>query len=370
MYKVWGIMRWKIIGGIAALAIAWWAYGAFFSGADKNKPQAPAVKIVQAKVTRQDVPVSISVPGNVIAYETVSIKSRIDSQITAVKFNDGDAVTAGQVLFQLDDRSLRAQIKQLEASVQKEKAQLEYARLQYERSQKLVETQSVSQAALDNNRAAYRSQLAVVNSIQASLENTRVQLSYCTITAPISGRAGTINVTLGNSVKANDATFVTINRISPIRVQFAIPERYYEKVKLAMAKAVPVRAQRQNGESTLGKLEYINNTIDTTTGSFLARATFANEKESLWPGMFVTTVVELDKDVNVLTIPAVAVQGDEGKHFVFKVANNKAVKTPVEVARSLNDVAIISKGLKEGETVIIDGLLRVTDGAAVEELKR
>ena len=362
-------MRW-IIGLVVAALLGWWGYGAFFSNDNVKKTNAPTVKISEAIAKRQDVPIAVSVPGNVVAYETVSIKSRIDSQIVAVKFHDGDAVQAGQILFLLDDRALRAQLKQLEASVQKEKAQLVNTRLQYERAQKLVETQSVSQAALDNSQAAYRSQQAVVNSIEASLENTRVQLSYCTITAPISGRAGTINVTLGNSVKANDTqAFVTINRISPIRVQFAIPERYYEQVKQAMAKSVPVHALRPNAENTLGTLEYINNTIDTTTGAFLARAIFPNEKESLWPGMFVTASVELGNDHNALTIPAVAVQGDEGRHFVFKVVNNKAIKTPVDVMRNANDVAIIGKGLKEGDVVITDGLLRATDGSAVEVLK-
>lgn len=355
---------------ILALAIAilaaWWGISRF-SGGDKHKEPAPAIKVSVAGVTRKDMPVSLSLPGNVVAYETVAVRSRIDSQVTEVKFADGDAVTQGQVLFILDDRSLKAQIKQLEANLQKEKSQLENTRLQYERAKNLILSKFVSQSQLDDAKAAYNAQLAVMEAAQANLDNTRVLLSYSTITAPISGRAGTISVTQGNNVKANDATMVTINQVKPIRVQVAVPENYYAEVKAAMEKTVPVTAARpENPEAEKGTLEYIDNTIDPTTGSFLARAIFANEKEALWPGMFVTVTLELGKETGRLTIPAVAVQGDEGHHFVFRATDGKAVKTPVEIARTANDTAIISKGLEEGEQVIVDGLLRISDGAKIE----
>ena len=145
------------------------------------------------------------------------------------------------------------------------------------------------------------------------------------------------------------------------------PENLLMPHHAAMEKTIPVSATRQeNPEVEKGTLEYIDNTIDPTTGSFLARAIFANEEEALWPGMFVTATLELGKETGRLTIPAVAVQGDEGNHFVFKIAEGKAIKTQVEVARISNDTAIIGKGLAEGEKVIVDGLLRISDGAAVE----
>lgn len=364
-------MKW-IIGLAVALLILWWGVDKFSSDSKKNA--APSVKVSLAEAVRKDVPVSISLPANVIAYETVAIKSRIDSQIVAVKFHDGDIVKQGAELFILDDRSLRAQIKQLEASLQKEKTQLENARLQYERAKNLIADKFIAQSQLDEAKAAYNSQLATANAAQANLDNTSVLLSYSTINAPISGRVGTINVTQGNNVKANDPqALVTINRVSPIRVQFAIPERYYEKVKIAMEQSVPVRASRQeNPEPVQGTLEYIDNTIDPATGSFIARAVFTNEKESLWPGMFVTISLELGKEADKITIPAIAVQGDEGSHFVFKIVDNKAVKTPVDILTKSGDIAIVSKGLVEGEQVVVDGLLRVTDGAGIEntELKK
>jgi RND family efflux transporter MFP subunit len=354
-----------LVVATAALALVWWKAG----GESKDaKPVIAAIKVSVASAERRDVPVSVSLAGNVVAYETVAIKSRMDSQIVDVKFKDGEAVKEGQVLFLLDDRALKARFNQLTANVEKEKAQLKNARLQYERAQELVKNNFVSQAALDAAQAEYRSQLALVNSIKAQLDNTKVELSYCTITAPISGRAGTINVTLGNNVKANDAApLVTINQISPIRVQFAIPERYYDPVRKAMAQSTTrVKAIRKgNLEAIEGTLEYINNTIDTATGTFLARALFQNEKEALWPGMYVNVKMELGTETGALVVPAEAVQGDEGNHFVFKVKEGKAVKTAVEM-RSLGESAMITKGLEEGDVVVIDGMLRLADGSAVE----
>ncbi|NBX03825.1 MAG: efflux RND transporter periplasmic adaptor subunit, partial [Alphaproteobacteria bacterium] len=299
----------------------------------------------------------------------VNIKSRVDSQIVDVLFHDGDNVKQGQTLFKLDDRALLAQMKQLEANVQKEKAQLENDRLQYQRSQKLIATKAVSQSQLDTTKAAYESQTANVSATQASLDNTRVLLSYTAITAPISGRAGTINVTRGNNVKANDAqALVTINRVQPIRVQFAIPERYYAAVKAQMATgSATVEARREDvKDAATGKLEYIDNTIDPNTGAFAARAVFENADEALWPGMFVQVALNLGAEKAALTIPSVALQGDENAHFVFKVdAAKKAVKTPVTLSATHGTTAIISDGLAEGDAVIVDGLLKVTDGATV-----
>jgi multidrug efflux system membrane fusion protein len=251
--------------------------------------------------------------------------------------------------------------------LQKERAQLENTRLQYTRAKNLISGKFIAQAQLDDARAAYNAQLALVNAAQASLDNTVIMLSYSTITSPIDGRAGTINVTQGNNVKANDTQpLVTINQVSPIRVQFAIPERYYERVKVSMEQSVPVTVSRQDSSETAqGKLEYIDNTIDPTTGSFIARAVFANEKESLWPGMFVTVALSLGEEKGKITIPLVAVQGDDNNHFVFRDFENKAVKTPVDISIS-GDLAIVNKGLSEGEKIITDGLLRISDGAAIE----
>ncbi len=361
--------KWVYLGIAAAGGLWWWTHGNSGSG---NSGGAGAVRVSIATAERQDVPQRTSLVGTVVAYETVAVKSRLDSQITGVLFKDGDYVKEGQVLFELDDRWIKGQVKELEAAVQKEKAQLVNVRLQYERAQKLVKSNTVSQAQLDNARAAYEAQLAQVNSAQASRDSASVQLTYTIITAPISGRAGTINVTRGNTVKANDTqALVTINQVQPIRVQFAIPQRYYDQVKAAMGQSeLKVTARRTDSKETPaeGRLEYLDNAIDASNGTFAARAVFANEDEKLWPGMFVDVTLELGVEKNALTVPAVAIQGDEGNRFVFvaDLANKKALRRAVEVTLNNDEIAVIAKGLEEGEKVITDGLLRVTDGGPIE----
>lgn len=356
---------------IALIALAsWWWFGSGNSGNGANNTAAARVSVAPAQV--KDVPDDINLVGTVVAYETVSIKSRLDSQITNVLFHDGDYVKEGQVLFELDDRALNAQIKQMEADVTKEKAQLVNVKLQYERALKLVKSNTVAQSQVDAAKAAYEAQLAQVNSMQANADTAKVQLTYAKITAPISGRAGTINVTRGNNVKANDTgALVTINQVSPIRVQFSTPQRYYDRLRTAMGQGtVTVTAQRNESKESLaqGVLEYLDNTIDVSNGTFVARAIFTNEDEKLWPGMFVNVTLQLGIEKNALTIPAVAVQGDEGSHFVFTVDadKKKAKRMPVDIARNNGEVAIVTKGLSENDQVIVDGLLRVTDGGAID----
>lgn len=359
--------KWKYV--VAAAVVAGGAYY-FWPAGESAKSAAPAANVSAASVVRKDVPTQVPLVGTVVPYETVSVKSRLDSQIMNVLFHDGDYVKEGQTLFELDDRTIKAQLAQLQADIAKEKAQLVNNRLQYERAQKLVKTNAVAQAQVDEAKAAYEAQVAQVKAAEANYDNTKVQLTYTVITAPITGRTGTINATRGNNVKTNDAVLVTINQIRPIRVQFAIPQRYYDSVKSAMDKgAMEVHAKPKEAQLTAdGKLEYIDNSIDVTNGTFAARADFANEDEKLWPGMFVNVTMDLGVQKNVLTIPAVAVQGDENNRFVFAIdaKTNKAARTPVEVMQNDGNVAVITKGLAEGDMVVTDGMLRVTDGATVE----
>ena len=352
---------------LAAAAGAWW----WFAGSKDKTPPSTAINVTVAPVTRQDIPLTIDLVGNVIAYESVAIKSRLDSQIMEVNFKDGDFVTEGQVLFTLDDRAIVAQIDQFKATLEKEKANLANAELQYNRSIQLRKTQVVAQATVDQSKAAYDAQVAQVSAAEANLDNATVQLTYTKITAPIPGRTGTINVTRGNNIKANDTTpLVTINQISPIRLQTAIAQRYYDQVKDALA-AGDVKVTAQNKESTTpveGKLEYLDNAIDVNTGTFAARAVFANADEKLWPGMFVNITMDLGIQKNVLTIPAVAIQGDEGKRFVFATddTGQKAKRVSVDIGINNGTIAVINSGLADTDKVITDGILRVTDGSDIK----
>lgn len=355
---------------VLVLLVASFAVYALFSGGEPSRDANAPIRVTLAPAVRKDIPFRVELVGTVVAYESVAIKSRVDSQVTEVHFKDGDIVAEGQVLFTLDDRAIKAQIAQLSAALNKEKAELANAELQYTRAQNLRKTQVVAQAQVDEAKAAFEAQQALVGVAQANLENAQVSLTYTQVMAPIGGRTGTIGVTRGNNVKANDTqAMVTINRISPIRVQTAIPQRYYEQVRAALnvGEVTVVARNKEAADSVSGTLEYLENTIDVSSGTFAARALFPNADEKLWPGMFVNVSIDLGEEKNALTIPAVAVQGDEGKRFVFAVSDDgkKAMRKPIEVGISTSETVVVHSGLTDGDRVLIDGILRVTDGSNV-----
>ena len=340
---------------IALVLVAAGAGYYFFSGDDKNGgPKTQAVTIRVDTVKTQDVPINISQVGTVVANQTVAVRSRLDSQLTEVKFKDGDAVQEGDVLFVLDDKALTAQLRQAQAT-------LANLRAQYERSKALITKKFISQADLDKALADYESQKAAADVIATQLEYTQIK-------APISGRTGTINVTVGNNVKANDTTpLVTINQLKPIRVQVSLPQQYLDAVRTAMSQGdVIVSAKRDNAEgASQGKLEYIDNTVDQASGTFAARALFANDDEALWPGMFVTLELTLGEQKQAITIPEVAIQRGQEGDFVFVIQGNKAERKPVKVLRIQSGIAVIDSGLAAGETVAVDGLMSLKSGSDV-----
>ena len=348
---------------IAVLAGGGWY---FLRGKAVTAPTMPPVAIKISPVIEQDVPLLLKEVGSVIAYETVSVRSRQDSQIAEVFFHDGDEVRQGDLLFQLDNRVLKAQLKQAQAN-------LENNRLQFTRVQKLKVKGFESSARLDELRASFNAQKAMV-------ENLSVQLEYSRILAPISGRAGIIRVTTGNTVKANDTQpLVTINQIKPVRVQFSLPQSSFSVVQSAMqgkdSLSVQVEhegvSEKHNApEKYDGILEHLDNNIDATSGTVLARAKFANENEKLWPGMFVNVSLNLGVEKNRLTIPEEAIQHGQTGDYVFVVdglanGKGKAKKKPVKIARLINGIAVLADGLAVGESVVVDGLVALKDGGDV-----
>lgn len=358
-----------LIGIVIACGIAAYLWQGGNESGKQGMSNAP-VSVSVVNVEKQDVPNKVDLVGTVYAYESVAIKSRLDSQVTGVYFKDGDEVKEGSVLFQLDDSVLKAELNQYEANLKRDEAQLENARAQYMRYQNLAKKGFASKEKVEESVASFKTQEAAVNATKASLQSAKAQLTFATIKAPISGRAGTINVTRGNNVKANDAgALVTINRVKPIRAQFAIPQRHYDALREASKDVVDVTVQRSDGQRICtGKLEYIDNNIDTATGSFIARAVFENTDEKLWPGMFVNVVITLNIDKDALVIPQVALQSVRDENFVYILDNEgkKAIKQTVQVLRTQDNKAIIKDGLKFGDSVVVDGLLKITDGAAVE----
>lgn len=335
---------------------------------EKEAPKSAAVAISVAAATRQDMPVIINEVGSVIAYETVALRSRIDSQITEILFKDGDNVNQGDLLFILDDRTIKADMVQAEANLQRDKAQLNNLEQQYKRTKDLRNQEFESQANLDNAKAAFDAQAAIVGATEATLESVRVKLDYTRITAPISGRTGTISQTVGNTVKANDTEpLVTINRVTPIRVQITLSQNYFDSIRKAMAAgSVKVIATRGNGEEVSeGELEYIDNTVNQASGTFIARAVFPNKDEALWPGMFVNTTLILGTEDRALTIPEVSVQRGQAGDYVFIIENGKAEQRPVVIARMQGGIAVIASGLEENEQVATDGLMSLKNGTDI-----
>jgi membrane fusion protein, multidrug efflux system len=362
-------MRKKLPYALAATAaIAAGLYVFFFASANKEQKGPPPIAVKVAAVEKRDVPLNLREVGTIVAYETVAVRSRLDSQVMEVKFKDGDAVQQGELMFVLDDRTIKAQLAQSEANLQRDRAQEENLRRQYIRNQELAKKGYAAQAALDEARAAYEAQRATLGATQAAIESARVQLGYTRITAPISGRTGTINVTTGNTVKANDTTpLVTINQIRPIRAQTALPQQYLDRIRAAMnTGGITVMAEYQgSAEPIKGTLEYIDNAVDQSTGTFAARAVFPNENEVLWPGMFVPLTLTLGTEEGVIAIPEVAIQHGQAGDFIFIAQDGKAVQREIKLRRIQGDMAVLDSGAKEGEQVIIDGMMSLKNGSNI-----
>ena len=338
---------------------------------DKKPPPPPPVPVLVATVTEKTVPVELKVIGNVEAYSTVSIKSRLSGQLVQVNFKEGQDVKQGDLLFVIDPRPYEAALRQVEANLARDKALATKAQADAGRYAELIRKQFVSQQDYDQAKATAESLGATVNADQVAVQNAKLNLSYCYIKAPISGRTGSLIAHQGNMIKDNaDTAMVVINQIQPIYVSFAIPEQNLAAVRKYMAaekvKVAAVIAGQENNPE-MGVLSFIDNTVDKTTGTILCKATFTNESKRLWPGLFVNVVVQLSTQPNAILVSSQAVQTSQEGQIVFVVKPDLTVEIrPVEVGRPINGDVIITKGLKPGERVVTDGQLRLVPGAKVE----
>ncbi|MCG2772385.1 MAG: efflux RND transporter periplasmic adaptor subunit, partial [Desulfobacterales bacterium] len=337
---------------------------------DKKPPLPPSVPVLVATVTEKTVPVELKVIGNVEAYSTVSIKSRLAGQLVQVNFKEGQDVKQGELLFVIDPRPYEAALRQVEANLARDKALATKAQADAGRYAELIRKQFVSQQDYDQAKATAESLGATVNAGQVAVQNARLNLSYCYIKAPISGRTGSLIAHQGNMIKDNaDTAMLVINQIQPIYVSFAIPEQNLAAVRKFMAaekiKVEAVIAGQENNPE-VGILSFIDNTVDKTTGTILCKATFTNESKRLWPGLFVNVVVQLSSQPNAILVPSQAIQTSQEGQIVFVVKPDLTVEIrPVEVGRPIDGDVIITKGLKPGERVVTDGQLRLVPGALV-----
>lgn len=331
--------------------------------------QRPPVTVSLGKATRSAIPVRFDVIGTVQAMASVTLRARVDSQIISVEFEDGAIVKKGDVLFRLDSRQIEAQIKQAEATLAKNKAQLALYELEVSRNEQLAQREATSQQRLDVARANVATQKAQIRGDEAVLESLKVQRSYYDVVAPIGGRVGVAGLKAGNIARQGDAAppLATINQTSPIYVAFPIPQRLLPELRQAMInRSARVTAIPQGSEAGIdGTIEVLDNTIDTTTGTITARASFDNPSELLWPGILCNVRVTLRVDENAVSVPREAVQTGQRGTYVFAIENGVAKQVPVTAERSIDGRTVILSGLKGDETVVTDGHSQLVNGARV-----
>lgn len=339
----------------------------------KNPSQGrgtPAVPVTVATVQRRTMPVSFRAIGNVEPIDTVAVKARVGGELERVLFREGETVSAGQTLFVIDQRPFAAALAQAEAILAKDTALLAKAEADVARYAGLVAKDFVTKEQYDQMVANAASLRASVAADSANVEAATLNLEYCTITAPVSGRTGTLNVKVGNLVKANDdRALVTINRTRPIYVSFAVPAQYLPEILARRGSAVRLTATVPDarGAKEEGTLTFVDNAVDATTGTILLRGTFENDAERLWPGQFVDVTVVLGEEPDRVVCPAAAVQTGQRGQYVFVVGDDRTVESrAVVVERSDEQDAVIGRGLAGGETVVTDGHLRLVPGARVE----
>jgi multidrug efflux system membrane fusion protein len=360
---------------IAALATA-----ACSGEAVQSAPQRPAaggrgaggqgpVPVVTATAVRKSMPITITSIGSAEPSQTVAVRAQITGEMTDVGFKEGDDVQKGQLLFSLDKRPLEAALKQAEANLARDLAQAANARSQAQRYEDLANRGIATKEQLETARTSATALEATVGADRAAVENARVQLQYATIYAPIAGRTGTLMVHEGNLVRANDQTpLVVINQVSPINVTFAIPEGRLPEFKRYQAQgSLHLEARPPNDDApSEGRIAFVDNQVDPTTGTIRVKGSFANVDRRLWPGQFVNVVVTLTTDPTALVVPTTAVQTGQQGQYVFVVTSDQTADLrTVTVARAAGAETVLKDGIAPGDIVVTDGHIRLVPGSKV-----
>lgn len=333
--------------------------------------QNQAVPVTVAQAVQKAMPITIQGIGTVIAASTVSVHAQITGEMTSVSFKEGEDVEQGQVLVTLDKRPLEAAVLQAQATLDKDAAQATNARSQAARYQDLLKRGIATREQVDTMLAQAAAMDATVEADRANLDSAKVQLTYATIAAPMSGRTGLLQVHPGNLVRANDMQpIVTINKITPVYVSFSVPEAQLPVLKRFMAAqgTLPATAiaPTETGAPSAGRVNFIDNAVDPTTGTIKVKGTFPNENRRLWPGQFVNVTVTLSADRNAIVVPSPAVQTGQQGTFVFIVKPDQTVDfRTVTVARVSGDETVVESGVSAGDTVVTDGHLRLVPGSKI-----
>jgi membrane fusion protein, multidrug efflux system len=355
------------------------------------------VPVTVATVGQKTVPVEEQVIGNVEAYSTISVKAQVAGQLTDMRFKEGDFVKKDDLLFVIDPRPFQATLDQTVATVAKDEAALGQARatlardeanLRYQKatadryatlfqggiiskdqSEQLAATADATSQAVAADKAAIDSATAELAAAKAAVDSARVQLSYTTIRSPIDGRTGNVSVKLGNVVAAGSVELVAITQVEPIYVTFSVPEALLSDIRRYMEqRPLTVRAQIQDEANTEenGTLTFVDNAVDTTTGTIKLKGTFENRDHKLWPGQFVRVTLRLSERPNAVVVPNEAIQTGQNGTFVYVVKSNRSVEVrPVVTSLRVNQDMVVDKGLEAGETVVTEGQLRLAPDSRV-----
>jgi RND family efflux transporter MFP subunit len=359
-----------VVLGAAAGAAAWKWNPALFGPQGAVAQAPPAQRLVAVEVApavKKSTPVQLDALGTVTPMASVALKSRIDSEITGIHFADGARVKQGDLLITLDSRSIEAQILQAEGNIARDKAQLEGAERDIRRYTELVAKNATPVTNLDNAKTQAAVFAAAMKADEAILKNLQVQLSYATIHAPISGRISAASVKVGNFVRSADLLpIATIIQIAPVYVTFPMPQVALPGLREAIAEGAPSVEAVIPGEPkrAVGRIAMIENTVDAATGMVNVRAAMPNDNELLWPGTLVQTYLKL-RNEEAVTVPSAAVQVSQNGNYVYVIKNDVAELHPVKVARTLGDVTVLESGVADGDSVVVNGHLQLTNGARV-----
>jgi multidrug efflux system membrane fusion protein len=355
----------------AAGAALWKLSGHEFTGAPKGPPPPPpAVPVVADAAQAQNVPVYVRGLGTVQAFQTVTVRTRVDGNITKVLFTEGQEVKAGDPLFQIDPRPFQAALEQAQAMKTRDEAQLKGAQLDLERYQKLLPTGFQTRQQYDQQIATVGQLKGSIAADQAQIDNAQLNLQYTDIRSPIDGRTGARLVDLGNFVQASQATaLVSITQIKPIFVSFTVPQENLVEIRTNQARA-PLEVEAYAGDDktllSRGKLTLIDNQVDTTTGTIRLKGTFDNGDERLWPGEFVSARLIVATRADAVVVPAQTVMhGPQGSYLYVIKSDDTVERRAVQVATTEENRAVIEKGLARGERVVVEGQYRLTEGAKV-----
>jgi membrane fusion protein, multidrug efflux system len=341
-------------------------------GCSRSTPKgAGPAPVLVARSFTTNVPVQIDPPpvGHVMPYSTVTVRPQIGGVISKVHFQQGQEVKQGDLLFTIDPRPARAALAAAKAALARDQAQLENAKIQFDREEKLFAQKLVSQDEFDTSKAGMDTLRGTVLADEAAVTNATLNLGYTEIRSPIDGVAGALQFYQGNVVKAPDDTLVTLNQVHPIYVQFGVPEQFLPEIRKEM-RVHPLKVSAtfdsMGTSPPQGALTFIDNSVDQSTGMIQLRATFPNQDGALWPGQFVTVDLTLSELTNAVVVPSQAVQTGQDGEFIYVVKPDEtAVEQPVTAGVTYDGQTVIGKGLNAGETVVTDGQLRLTPGAKV-----